>query len=200
MCTVHEDQCALMTISHSVVLGMRNVSDKICREDQNTNFNFNNFFFRKSCRLSDNVGKFDRTRQAIDDNTTWRMHFACWMNKGERTPRELETATLLQLPRISARTSWTRGTGLCCAHRKLQRHSEKTKQLRSKESELADIPKSCCIARGCPVSCVWLFCVCVCVCVCSVGTEGRWIHQLCFCTVNWSSARLLWQGLPERSE
>ena len=138
---------------------------KICREDQNTNFKFNNFFVRKSCRLSDNVGKYDRARQAIDDNKIRWMHFACWVNKGECTPRELETATLLQLQRISARPSWTRGTGLCCAHRKLQRHSEKTKQLRSKETELADISKSCCIARWLSSSCVWLLCVCVCVCV-----------------------------------
>jgi hypothetical protein len=62
-------------------------------------------FFRKSRRLSENVDKFDRARQAIDDNAIRRMHVACWMNKGERTPRELETATLLQLPRISARPS-----------------------------------------------------------------------------------------------
>ena len=29
----------------------RNVSNKSCRENQNTRFVFNNFFFRKSCRL-----------------------------------------------------------------------------------------------------------------------------------------------------
>jgi hypothetical protein len=28
---------------------MRNVLDKSCRENQNTHFMFNNFFFRKSC-------------------------------------------------------------------------------------------------------------------------------------------------------
>jgi hypothetical protein len=36
---------------------MRNVSYKICREYQNTHFMFNIFFFRKSCRLWDNVEK-----------------------------------------------------------------------------------------------------------------------------------------------
>jgi len=30
---------------------------KSCRENQNTNFMFNNPFFRKLCRLLDNVGK-----------------------------------------------------------------------------------------------------------------------------------------------
>ena len=104
MCSAHDDQCALMIIPQSVVLEMRNVSDKICREDQNTNFKSITSFSENRC-LSDNVGKSDTARQAIDDNTIRRMHFACWMNKGERTPRELETASLLQLPRISARPS-----------------------------------------------------------------------------------------------
>jgi hypothetical protein len=41
--TLHEDLCTLM-ISRSIVLMMRNVSDKSCRENQNTHFMFNNFF------------------------------------------------------------------------------------------------------------------------------------------------------------
>jgi len=43
-----------MKISRSVRLRMRIVSNKICRENQNTHFMFNNFS-RKSCRLWDNV-------------------------------------------------------------------------------------------------------------------------------------------------
>ena len=46
-----------MTISHSVLLRMRDVLHKRCRENQNTHFMFNNFFFRKSCRLWDNIEK-----------------------------------------------------------------------------------------------------------------------------------------------
>jgi len=30
---------------------MRNISEKVCRENQNTHFVVSNFFFRKSCRL-----------------------------------------------------------------------------------------------------------------------------------------------------
>ena len=33
-----------MTISRSVLLSMRNVSDRNCRDSQNTHFVFNNFF------------------------------------------------------------------------------------------------------------------------------------------------------------
>jgi hypothetical protein len=44
-------------------------------------FMFNNFFFRKSCCLWDNLEKWDRARQATDDNIIRRMHIACWVTK-----------------------------------------------------------------------------------------------------------------------
>jgi len=47
---------------------MRNVSDKICRENHNTHFVFNNFIFRKSWRLRINVEKHFTVWQATDDN------------------------------------------------------------------------------------------------------------------------------------
>jgi len=46
--TLHEDQYTFLIISRSVIPRMRNVSDKICREDQNTHFVFSNFFFETS--------------------------------------------------------------------------------------------------------------------------------------------------------
>jgi len=39
------DQCKRMIISRFVLPRKRNVTDKICRENQNTHFVFNNFFF-----------------------------------------------------------------------------------------------------------------------------------------------------------
>jgi len=48
---------------------MRNVSDKSCRENQNTHFMFNTPPLpEKSCRLLDNVEKYCRAGQATDDN------------------------------------------------------------------------------------------------------------------------------------
>ena len=48
--TLHEaDRYTFLIISRSVLLRMRNVSDKSCGENQNTHFVFNNFFLRKSC-------------------------------------------------------------------------------------------------------------------------------------------------------
>ena len=42
--TLHEDLCTFLILSRSVLLRMRNVSDKSCRENQNNHFVFSNFF------------------------------------------------------------------------------------------------------------------------------------------------------------
>ena len=42
--SVEEDLSAFVTISHSILLRMGNVTDKSCSEYQNTHFMFNNFF------------------------------------------------------------------------------------------------------------------------------------------------------------
>ena len=41
--TLHEDQYTFLIISRLILLRMRNVSDKSCRENQNTHFVFSNF-------------------------------------------------------------------------------------------------------------------------------------------------------------
>ena len=43
--TLHENQYTFLIISRSILLRMRNVSDKSCRENQLTHFVFSNFFF-----------------------------------------------------------------------------------------------------------------------------------------------------------
>jgi len=47
MSTLHDDQYTVLTISRSFLLRMRNVPSKVCRENYNTHFVFNNFFFSK---------------------------------------------------------------------------------------------------------------------------------------------------------
>jgi len=42
--TLHEDHFTFLIISRSILLRMRGVSDKICRENQNAHVVFNNFF------------------------------------------------------------------------------------------------------------------------------------------------------------
>jgi hypothetical protein len=65
------------------LLIMRNVSDKRCRENQNTHFTF-----RKSRRLWDNVEKCGRARQVTDGNIIRRMHIACCITKATDTRSE----------------------------------------------------------------------------------------------------------------
>jgi hypothetical protein len=59
--------CISMIVPRWIPLRMKNVSGISCSENQNTQFMFNNFF-QKSCRLWDNVEKYCRAGQAIDDN------------------------------------------------------------------------------------------------------------------------------------
>jgi len=42
--TLHEDRYKFIIIYRSIILKMRNISDKNCRENQNTYFVFSNFF------------------------------------------------------------------------------------------------------------------------------------------------------------
>jgi hypothetical protein len=102
--TLHADQYTFMIISRSVLLTMRNVSDKRCRENQNTHFMFNNFFFRKSCRLWDNVEKYGRVGQATGDNIIRRMRFACWITKATNT--HTEYVILIAFPRQQWLGEW----------------------------------------------------------------------------------------------
>jgi len=44
MGTLHEDQYTFLIISHSFLLGLGNISDKSCRENQNTHFIVCHFF------------------------------------------------------------------------------------------------------------------------------------------------------------
>jgi hypothetical protein len=41
--TLHDPECIIIAVPHLILLKMRNVSDKICTENQNTNFILNNF-------------------------------------------------------------------------------------------------------------------------------------------------------------
>ena len=68
MDTLHEDRYTFPTVSPSVFLRMKHISDKSCRETWITHFMFNNTFFPKSRRLWGDVEKYFRAGQATDDN------------------------------------------------------------------------------------------------------------------------------------
>ena len=74
--TLHEDQYTCFIISRSVILRMRNASDKNCREIQNKHFVFNNFFFFFENRAV-NLEKYCRVGQATDANMA---HARCMLD------------------------------------------------------------------------------------------------------------------------
>ena len=86
MGSLHEDLRLFMIASRWIIAGLRNVSDKNCRENQNTHFMFNNFFW-KSWPLWNNVEKYNRSGQATEDNIIRRMRFAWWISESTNTLR-----------------------------------------------------------------------------------------------------------------
>jgi hypothetical protein len=78
-----------MTVPHSILLRMGNISDKVCRENQNTHFMFNKIFFpQMSCRYVGNERKYGSTREATDGNIIRCMRVACWITKTTNTHLE----------------------------------------------------------------------------------------------------------------
>jgi hypothetical protein len=74
--TLLEDQHTFLIISRSVLFTMRNVSDRNSRENQNTRFMFNNFFFFENRPVYEIMWKYSVERMAI-----WRMRIARWIPK-----------------------------------------------------------------------------------------------------------------------
>jgi len=75
MVTLHEDQYILLIVSHSVHVRMRNASDKTSRENQNTHFEFSDFFF-ENCAIYEIMWK-NIVEPGRPQMTVWLMHIAC---------------------------------------------------------------------------------------------------------------------------
>jgi len=89
-----------MIISRWILLRMKNVSEKRCRENQNTHIVFGNSLpppSSRSYRLWDNVEKYGTAGQATGDNIIRRMPFACWITKA--TDTHSEYILLIAFPR-----------------------------------------------------------------------------------------------------
>jgi hypothetical protein len=85
-----------MIISRSILLRITNISDKSVVKIR-THILYLIIFSRKSCRLWDNVEKYGRARQAIDDNIIRDMRIACWTTKARYT--HWEYVILIACPR-----------------------------------------------------------------------------------------------------
>ena len=65
------DLCTFMLVSHQILLRMRNVSDRSCRENKKHTFY---------------LEEYGRARQVSDVNII--IHFACWITKASDTSSE----------------------------------------------------------------------------------------------------------------
>jgi hypothetical protein len=92
MGTLHKYLWKFVIISRSILLKKRNVSDKNFRENQDTHFIFRNFF-RKSCRLWNNLEKNGKAKQVTDSNMMKCMRFAYWI--GNSTGTHMENVVLI---------------------------------------------------------------------------------------------------------
>ena len=98
MVTLLEVQYMCFIISRSVLLRMRNISGKICKENENTHFMLNNFF--------ENHNVYEITRKNIVEpdglQTTIRhISISCWIPKATDTQSEyvtyfFSTATIVE--------------------------------------------------------------------------------------------------------
>ena len=95
---LHEDQYTFMMIPRSFLLTMINVTDKSCRENQNTRIIFNNIY-PENRAFYETMWKYCRVGQATDGNM---VHALCVLhNYGYRhthTHTHIEYVLLLVFP------------------------------------------------------------------------------------------------------
>ena len=102
--TSHEDRYTFVIISSSLLLTMRNVSDKSCTENQNTNFVFGNFFFEnravcvimwgKYCRVGrTTVDSMAHAHCMLDTQSYKHTHSSCVRNSTPPPPKKGNKST-----------------------------------------------------------------------------------------------------------
>jgi hypothetical protein len=112
--TLCEHICTFVITSRSVLLTMRNVSDKSCTENQNTHCVFSNLFSsenRAVCEIMrKNIVQLVRPQMII-----WRMCIACWIPKATNTHSGYVTFIAFPLQQwLHERVSMLRYTYIVC--------------------------------------------------------------------------------------
>jgi len=105
--TLHEDRRIFVTVC---LLRIRNVSDKICRENHQISCSI----FFQSFRLRENVEKIvvEPHRPQV---TIWRMRTACWIPKATNTHSEYVIRIAFPLQQwLNQRASMLRFTYIAC--------------------------------------------------------------------------------------
>jgi hypothetical protein len=86
--TSHDALCTFMIISRSVLLRMRNVSGKSCRENQHTHLML--IFFSKIVPFVRLCEQYGTARQFKDDNLIHKMRFACRIIKARTHTQNIQ--------------------------------------------------------------------------------------------------------------
>jgi hypothetical protein len=84
LCTV----LYIMLVCSSVLLRMRNASDRMCRENQNAPFVFNNAVPKNHAVLWENMEEYGRIKQVTAGNIMRRMVYECNITKSADTHSE----------------------------------------------------------------------------------------------------------------
>jgi hypothetical protein len=81
MGNLYENQYTFFIICPSILLKMRNVSERICKENHKTHFIINFFFFFLFFEIMwKNTAEPGRSQM-----TTWRLRIECWTLKATNT-------------------------------------------------------------------------------------------------------------------
>jgi hypothetical protein len=128
--TLHEDQYSFVITYLSVLIRMRHISDRSCRENQNTHCTFNNFFFVENRAFyeirSKNIVQPDKSQMTI-----WCIRIACQINKFTNTHLEYVALTDFPLQQwLYKRPSILRYTYVTCLIVYYQHLSEISPKLR----------------------------------------------------------------------
>ena len=111
--TLHEDRYTSLIVSRSVLLRMKNVSNKRCTENQNTHFVYSKIFFENLCVyeiILKNVVQRGRPHMKIR-----RIRIARWITKA--TDKHSEYVIIILLPQqewLRERASMSRYTQITC--------------------------------------------------------------------------------------
>jgi hypothetical protein len=80
---LHKDQYSFLTITNSFLLRIENISDKYCKENQNTYLILRNIFFFENCAvyktMFKNILQPDRSQMTI-----WRITFTCCLTNATK--------------------------------------------------------------------------------------------------------------------
>jgi len=104
--TLHEDQNTFLIISCTILIRMRDVADKSCRENQTQNL----------CSVISPPGKSCRLWGNVEKNTCglWHMRIACWIPKATNTHTDVIFIAFPLWQCLHKRASMLRYTYIAC--------------------------------------------------------------------------------------